>query len=314
MALAGTLKDFGIADILQLIAQQQKTGVLHLRSKDQEVKVGFVDGAIVSAESVTKKKRDLFGHLLVAAELITEAQLELALETQKRSLQRLGDCLISQGVLTKDQYRRMAQLQFNETLYRLFTWKSGTYEFEQGPVHHDTHDLDPVRAESVLMEGFRMVDEWPVIRKRIPRYDLVFAPGKYLPPGRTGRRRGRVRIGRPLGAPGLRAGQRLPRRAEAHRPVVPRRVRDLQGALQPGQPRPRQRAHAGGRAGPAGGRHRARRPRPRGAGPSRGEHGGARRHRGGRARDPAQPVGGALQHRRGIRRGGAPPAESPGPR
>jgi hypothetical protein len=182
MALAGTLKDFGIADILQLIAQQQKTGVLHLRSKDQEVKVGFVDGAIVSAESVSKKKRDLFGHMLVAAELITEAQLEMGLETQKRSLQRLGDCLISQGVLTKDQYRRMAQLQFNETLYRLFTWKTGTYEFEQGPVHHDTHDLEPVRAESVLMEGFRMVDEWPVIRKRIPRYDLVFASGKFLPP------------------------------------------------------------------------------------------------------------------------------------
>jgi len=182
MALAGTLKDFGIADILQLIAQQQKTGILHLRSKDQEVKVGFTDGAIVSAESVSKKKRDLFGHMLVAAELISEAQLELALETQKRSLQRLGDCLISQGVLTKDQYRRMAQLQFSETLYRLFTWKTGTYEFEQGPVHHDTHDLEPVRAESVLMEGFRMVDEWPVIRKRIPRYDLVFAPGKYLPP------------------------------------------------------------------------------------------------------------------------------------
>ena len=65
MALAGTLKDFGIADILQLIAQQQKTGVLHLRSKD-EVKVGFVDGAIVSAESVSKKKRDLFGHMCTA--------------------------------------------------------------------------------------------------------------------------------------------------------------------------------------------------------------------------------------------------------
>jgi Domain of unknown function (DUF4388) len=186
MALAGTLKDFGIADILQLIAQQQKTGMLHLRSKDQEVNVGFVDGAIVSAESSTRKKRDLFGHLLVRAELITESQLEQALETQKRSLQRLGDVLVSSGVLTTDQYRRMAQLQFNETLFRLFSWKSGTYEFEQGPVHHDTHDLEPVRAESVLMEGFRMVDEWPVIRKRIPRYDLVFAPGLALPPDSGG--------------------------------------------------------------------------------------------------------------------------------
>jgi hypothetical protein len=182
VALAGTLKDFGIADILQLIAQQQKTGMLHFRSKDQEVNVGFVDGAIVSADSSTRKKRDLFGHLLVRAELITESQLEQALEVQKRSLQRLGDCLVSSGVLTTEQYKRMAQLQFNETLYRLFSWKSGTYEFEQGPVHHDTHDLEPVRAESVLMEGFRMVDEWPVIRKRIPRYDLVFATALPLPP------------------------------------------------------------------------------------------------------------------------------------
>ena len=35
MALAGTLKDFGIADILQLIAQQQKTGMAPLPLKDQ---------------------------------------------------------------------------------------------------------------------------------------------------------------------------------------------------------------------------------------------------------------------------------------
>ena len=40
MALKGTLKDFGIADILQLIGQQQKTGTLHLQGRDQEVHVG----------------------------------------------------------------------------------------------------------------------------------------------------------------------------------------------------------------------------------------------------------------------------------
>ena len=35
MALQGTLKDFGIAEILQLIGQQAKSGVLHLKSRDQ---------------------------------------------------------------------------------------------------------------------------------------------------------------------------------------------------------------------------------------------------------------------------------------
>ena len=46
MALQGTLKDFGIADILQLIGQQQKTGTLIVRSKEQVVQVGFVDEKI----------------------------------------------------------------------------------------------------------------------------------------------------------------------------------------------------------------------------------------------------------------------------
>jgi hypothetical protein len=181
MALNGTLRDFGIADILQLIAQQQKTGTLHLESKDQEVHIGFQDGVIVQAESTTRRRKDLFGTMLVRAEIISEPQLEEALETQKRTLQRLGDVLVSTGVITKDRYRQMAQLQFNETLYRLFSWKSGTYAFEQGTVHYDPADVTPVRAESVLMEGFRMVDEWPVIRKRIPRYDLGFEKLKELP-------------------------------------------------------------------------------------------------------------------------------------
>ena len=50
MALKGTLKDFGIADILQLIGQQGKTGTLHLKAKDQEVDISFSEGAIVRAE------------------------------------------------------------------------------------------------------------------------------------------------------------------------------------------------------------------------------------------------------------------------
>ncbi len=73
MALKGTLKDFGIADILQLIGQQGKTGTLHLKSKDQEVHISFKDGEICRAESSTRNKKDLIGAMLVRAELITEA-------------------------------------------------------------------------------------------------------------------------------------------------------------------------------------------------------------------------------------------------
>ncbi len=182
MALQGTLKDFGIADILQLIGQQQKTGQLYLANKEQEVNIFFRDGNIVRVESVTRKKKDLIGNMLVQAELITEAQLDEALETQRRTLKRLGDVLVSSGALTGDRFKKMMQLQATETIFRLFSWDNGTYEFKAEPVESDTEAITPLRAESVLMEGFRMVDEWPVIRKKINRLDMTFETLKPLPP------------------------------------------------------------------------------------------------------------------------------------
>jgi hypothetical protein len=181
MALTGTLKDFGIADILQLIGQQQKTGVLYLKSKEQEVQVFFREGNIVRAESVTRKKKDLIGNMLVRAELITEQQLESALETQKRTLKRLGDVLTSTGAISAQKLKQMMQLQVTETLYGLFLWKAGTYEFKQEEVQADSESITPLRAESVLMEGFRMVDEWPHVRKKLPHDAMTFERLKELP-------------------------------------------------------------------------------------------------------------------------------------
>ncbi|MFZ5439697.1 MAG: DUF4388 domain-containing protein [Myxococcota bacterium] len=181
MALKGTLKDFGIADILQLIGQQQKTGVLTLTQRGDSVAVSFKDGNIVRAETTSRNRKDLIGSMLVAAELVTEAQLEFALETQKRTLQRLGDVLVSQGVLTAEKFKSMVQLQTSETLFKLFSWKAGTYEFEQKDVETE-NTLTPLRAESVLMEGFRRVDEWPVVRKRITSLQMTFERTRELPP------------------------------------------------------------------------------------------------------------------------------------
>ncbi len=181
MALKGTLKDFGIADILQLMGQQQKTGALHLKAKDREVQIAFKDGNIVRAESSSRKQKDMIGSMLVRAELIKPEQLAWALESQKRTLQRLGDVLVSQGTITAEKFKAMVGLQNTETLYRLFSWKTGSYEFEQTDVEVDP-SFAPLRAESVLMEGFRMVDEWPQVKRKIVSYAITFDKLRELPP------------------------------------------------------------------------------------------------------------------------------------
>jgi hypothetical protein len=183
MALKGTLKDFGIADIFQLIGHQTKTGVLHLSAKEEEVHIAFSNGSIVRADSSSRRKRDLLGTMLLNAGMLTQKQLDDALEVQRRTLQRLGDILIEKRFINGEQLKEMYQLQVSETIFRLFGWKSGNYEFEQGAVEFDPAIVAPIRSESVLMEGFRRVDEWPAIRKIIGSTAMTFVRLAPLPAG-----------------------------------------------------------------------------------------------------------------------------------
>jgi hypothetical protein len=181
MALRGTLKDFGIADILQFIGQQQRSGTLLLRAKQREVRIGFREGAIVKVDDVRKRTKDLIGRWLLKAELVTQEQLAAALEKQKRTLMRLGDVLVSDALLSRDRFEQVVQLQATEVLYELFGLRAGTYHFEQGEVDLSADAIRPLRAEAVLMEGFRQLDEWPAIRKRVWSPRLAFRKLKDLP-------------------------------------------------------------------------------------------------------------------------------------
>ena len=80
MALEGTLRDFSLSDILQLIALQRKTGLLTLRSPDDTVILGFDEGKLISAESSAKRLDTRLGTLLVKTSCLTPETLVKALE------------------------------------------------------------------------------------------------------------------------------------------------------------------------------------------------------------------------------------------
>src|SRR3989440_5899859 len=122
MALSGTLKDFGIADILQLIGHQTKTGRLTLKTGGDEVEVYFIDGNVVFASEKARDSKDLLGSLLLRAELLSKERLDDALSTQQRTLKRLGDILLASAAVTRPQLAQMMRLPSTQTLYTLFSW------------------------------------------------------------------------------------------------------------------------------------------------------------------------------------------------
>jgi hypothetical protein len=175
MALEGTLRDFSLADIFQLIGLQRKTGVLTLRSKDDTVTVTFLDGKVVGADSLNRRLENRLGTVLMRTGFLNQDQLNRALEIQKETLQRLGFILTHYGIISAESLREAIQLQIMQVVYRLFRWKDGDYHFSQETtIEYDRDNVTPISAESILMEGARMIDEWPIIEKRIRSYDMVF--------------------------------------------------------------------------------------------------------------------------------------------
>lgn len=175
MALEGTLRDFSLADIFQLIGLQRKTGVLTLRSKEDTVTVTFLDGKVVGADSLDRRLENRLGSVLIRTGYLTQDQLNRALEIQKETLQRLGFILTHYGIISAESLKEAIQLQITQIVYRLFRWHDGDYHFSQETtIEYDRDNVTPISAESILMEGARMIDEWPIIEKRIRSYDMVF--------------------------------------------------------------------------------------------------------------------------------------------
>ncbi len=175
MALKGTLQDFSLADIFQLIGIQRKTGVLTVKHDQEVMTVSFVDGNVVGADSLHRRLEDRLGTVLVKSGQITEAQLQDALKIQKSTLQRMGKILVEHKFIDAKGLRDALQVQISQMVFRLFRWKTGEYDFsqEQG-VEYDQEHVTPVSAESVLMEGARILDEWPMIEKAIRSFSMVF--------------------------------------------------------------------------------------------------------------------------------------------
>jgi len=173
MALEGSLRDFGLADILQLIYFQKKTGVLTLRGRTDRVRLFFYEGDIVSAESRKRIEENRIGKILLKKGVIKEDDLRTALEEQKATGSRIGDILVRRGLIGKEDIRETLISQITETVVQIFSWKEGAYEFQPQPISVSKDIPITLDTQHLLMEGLRMIDEWSLIEGKLT-LDTVF--------------------------------------------------------------------------------------------------------------------------------------------
>ena len=171
MPLEGSVDDFGLVDIVQLIAVQKKAGVLKVSCKGKaDVLVYFCNGTFIRA--FYGDENDRFADAMISSERITVAQLRTALRTCPQGAS-IVETFIKLNYITTQEAMRFHQMLTQEVLFDLLSWKTGSYKFNQESVAIREYD-NAVSVEHILMEGMRQSDEWPALIKKIPSRDEVY--------------------------------------------------------------------------------------------------------------------------------------------
>jgi hypothetical protein len=172
MSLTGNLRTMALPDILQWISLGQKTGTLHLENGSVRKRIMFRDGTI--ATSWSNDPRESLGQFLIRSRLITEEQLFRALLQQESEGRLIGSILVSAGIIDEEDLKRSLKAKAAETIYDLFLWPEGRFEFKEAEFPPDVLIHTQLQVTAVVMEGIRRIDEWERIRKVIPTTQATF--------------------------------------------------------------------------------------------------------------------------------------------
>lgn len=186
MALRGDLGDFALADVFRLVTLSGRTGVLRLMREGGSGSVWFRGGDVFFATS--DRRGALLGERLVAAGRVTPAQITRALEVMAEEHEggrRLGEILIDLGMIDAAVLEQFVQEQIQDTIFDLFLWEDGSFEFELLQAPPEGQDIGlSVSVENIIMESARRLTEATSLRKQNPAAGIVYRMAEM--PGESG--------------------------------------------------------------------------------------------------------------------------------
>ncbi|MEE9219516.1 MAG: DUF4388 domain-containing protein [Acidobacteriota bacterium] len=154
-----------LTELLQLISSGLMTGILTLRDPQHVKRIYFQNGEIVS--SLSNHPSEYLGQFLLSEGKITEEQLRKALQTQEKSGILIGKILVMAGILSEEELQRALVSKAEETIFSLFLWKEGEFDFEEGKL--PPQQLVPIslKVQEILLKGAKSCDDLERMRQEL---------------------------------------------------------------------------------------------------------------------------------------------------
>lgn len=172
MNLQGDFEGLTLASILQLLCNDQKTGVLTVSCDKEESRVFFEQGTIVYASASLKEAR--LGFLMRTDGIISAQQLQKCLAFAKEENVHLGKVLVEKGYISLDTLKKYNTKQVEAILYNLLFWKKGRFEYKDANLNLKGMIVTQLNPMKLILEASRRIDELSVLKNSIPSDRLVF--------------------------------------------------------------------------------------------------------------------------------------------
>ena len=199
IALQGDIAVIPIGAVLQLLQIEARTGLLVVTDGRSEVTMSVRRGLIDLVQARGAGREFRLGRYFVEHGLVTTEDIDRLLRDHPPSPARppesgarnsmpkeealtggrklIGDLLVDSGHVTREQLRDGLARQSSELVYEVLRWPAGRFEFrlEALPALAESAELG-LPVASVVMEGFRRVDEWRVVEAGLGSFESMLQP------------------------------------------------------------------------------------------------------------------------------------------
>ncbi len=172
MALKGNLRDFSTTQLLNLINLARKSGTLTVEGTDT-AHMAFREGKLIHAIMGANGSSSLAAVLQKSGKLSTEQSKFIQQRAKGTSEKHLGHLLIQAGYVTQSDIIQSVRQNTLETIYKLFTWAEGKFQFEANILPPSDRITIPIDLAGVIMEGSRRLQEWEELQDEIPNLDVA---------------------------------------------------------------------------------------------------------------------------------------------
>jgi hypothetical protein len=153
MAVEGTLDLFKLPEILQLISQQKKTGILTVQGQQDIIAISFLNGQIVAADALSQTVEEGLSQVLVSEGLISATDFSRATAEHQAAGGRLLDLLVERRYVPRPQLLQALRLQTYRQLEQLLGWAEGDFKFYSGDEVSYEEGFAPISVEEFLVNS-----------------------------------------------------------------------------------------------------------------------------------------------------------------